>query len=189
MGGVSIWRPLCMAQKTCSGRTWRQRHWPSGRAHRVAQDGLGRRAANAEDVLERELDPLVVRDLDVVDAQVLYPQRRPAGGGHLRRRGQRRRSRAADWRGRVASPIVAWAVAGGREAMAQANLVAARPSPGPPSPPAALRSARTHLHRLGRRRPHAREGTAAGHLHAGQPGTPGGSGSVRCRGRPRRAHG
>ena len=42
--------------------------------HRVAQDGLGSRLANSINVLEGDLDPLPVGNLNVVHAEILDPQ-------------------------------------------------------------------------------------------------------------------
>lgn len=51
----------------------------------VPQDGLGSGLANAEDVLQRNLNPLAVGDLNVVHTQVLHPQRAAPGGSRLER--------------------------------------------------------------------------------------------------------
>ena len=43
----------------------------------VCQNRLGCGWANAEDVLQRELDPLLVGDIHTSHTRSLYPQRRP----------------------------------------------------------------------------------------------------------------
>ena len=54
-------------------------------AYRVRQDGLGRGRANAEDVLEGELNALLVGDVHSRHTRCLYPER-AALTHHLRRK-------------------------------------------------------------------------------------------------------